>query len=538
MITNLKECLMKDMVDMVYLFARMLRWKITKTSLRKLLLSHPDFPSLAALSDVFSFLRVANRSVRIGSAGLGKIALPAIAYVKDRQFAIIVMIKDDSIHYINERGRKEIVTMDGFDAHWSGVIFMTRPGSAVREDHYISNRMNESLGRLKLPFVYFIFILAVFSGGWLVWRSQQPLFLYFIALAGSVLGMLLVAKEWKTRGMTPKLWCPVTAYTDCDSVLDSPASRLLGPVKLSHVVFVFFVAEGLAYTLSCMIGNAASMLWMLRIAAVASVPVTLFSLYQQAFVIRKFCIYCLAVTGLLWGQLFLLLPGAPPLHPPFPGIGSIGLLFLTAGLGASLLIISEQAADIRRMLRADSLNYKGIKTNKDVIAALLNAGQAIRVERLPGEVVVGSTECKFLITMVINLECPGCSEILRQAEMLLLRHPGRTGLLIRYAADLENETSRTTQAASRLLKLGNRLSPWEYQHSLRDWYAMQDAGAWALKYPVGDDDGVSPLLKDQNRWIGEKKIRQTPCVIINDRIKPDEVEFNDLDVLIKTELYV
>jgi hypothetical protein len=54
-----------------------------------------------------------------------------------------------------------------------------------------------------------------------------------------------------------------------------------------------------------------------------------------------------------------------------------------------------------------------------VIAALLKAGQTINVERMPGEVIFGSPKCKFMITMVINLECSGCSEILRQAE---LRH--------------------------------------------------------------------------------------------------------------------
>ncbi len=172
-----------------------------------------------------------------------------------------------------------------------------------------------------------------------------------------------------------------------------------------------------------------------------------------------------------------------------------------------------------------------------MIAALLNAGQTINVERLPGEVIFGSPECKFLITMVINLECSGCSEIFRQAELLLLRHPGQTGLLVRYAAYLHNETSRATQAASRLLKLGNTLSQLDYRHSLRDWYDIQAADAWALKYPVEDDGGVSPLLLDQNKWIGDKKIPKTPCVIINDHVKPDELELNDLDVLIKTETY-
>lgn len=529
---------MKDLVNIIYLFARMLRWKVTKTSLRKLLLSHPDFPSMAAVGDVFNFLRVANRSVRIRSAELGKIILPAIAYVKDRQFVIIVTIKDNRIHFINERGRKGIVTMAGFDGDWSGVLFMAQPGSTVREDHYISNSVNEWLGRVKMPFVYFIVVLTVLSGGWLVWRSQQQLSVYLIGVAGSILGILLVAKEWKTMGAASKLWCPVTVYTDCDSVLDSPASRLLGPVKLSHVVFVFFVSELLAYTLACVMGNAASMLGILKTATIAAVPVTLFSLYQQAFVIRKYCIYCLAVIGLLWEQLILLLHRMPASYGLFPGIGGIGLLFLTGGISASTLIVVEQFADIRRTLRKDSLNYKGIKTNKGVIAALLKTGQTINVERMPGEVIFGSPECKFLITMVINLECSGCSDILGQAELLLLRHPGQAGLLVRYAADLENETSRATQAASRLLKLGSRLSQRDYQHSLRDWYVIQDADAWALKYPVEDDDGVSPLLRDQNRWIGEKKIPQTPCVIINDHVKPDELELNDLDILIKTEIYV
>jgi len=526
---------MRDLVDIVHLFARKLRWKITRTSLRQLLLGHPDFPSLAAVGDVFTFLQVANRSVRIRSGELGKIVLPAIAYVKDRQFVIIETVDDDDIHFIDEHGRKGTLTRAAFDSDWSGVIFMVQPDRPVREDHYLARAINEWLDRAKIPFVGLVGISALYFGGWLVWRSHQRLSIYLTGIAGSFLGLLLVSKGWKTPGAGPKMWCPVTDYTDCDGVLESAASRLFGPIKLSHLVFIFFSSQLLAYTVACAAGIAAPVLALLRIATIAAVAVTLYSLFIQAFVIRKFCIYCLAVILLLWVQVFLLPPAAPVSRGLFPGNG---LLLLTAGMAASVLIVLEWFAEMRRTLRKDSLNYKGIKTNKGVITALLRSGQTIPVERMPGEVIFGSQTCQFLITVVINLECTGCYEMLRQAELLLLRHPSQAGLLVRYAANPEDETSRATRAASRLLRLGARLSQRDYQHSLKDWYALKDADAWALKYAMEDDEGITPLLRDQNRWINENKIPQTPFVIINDHIKPDELEFHDLDVLIKSDNYV
>lgn len=71
----------KNAVNALEQLLRMSKIRVTKRTLQDKLWQHPEFPSLASLSDTLDELKVSNLSVRLTQEQLVEVPLPAIAYL-------------------------------------------------------------------------------------------------------------------------------------------------------------------------------------------------------------------------------------------------------------------------------------------------------------------------------------------------------------------------------------------------------------------------------------------------------------------------
>ena len=85
---------------------------VSKTYIKKQLLSHPDYPSLLSITDTLTELRIENTAVQIQKDQLHEIPTPFIAHLEDG-FGEFVTIKNRD--NLDEQ-------FPGFFDRWDGVV--------------------------------------------------------------------------------------------------------------------------------------------------------------------------------------------------------------------------------------------------------------------------------------------------------------------------------------------------------------------------------------------------------------------------------
>ena len=91
-----------------------------------------------------------------------------------------------------------------------------------------------------------------------------------------------------------------TEKKDCDAVLTSKGAELLKGYKLSDFSLLYFII--LSFLTFVQIQNPNISF----IISVIALPITIYSIYYQYFILKKWCLLCLTIVGVLWIQSFFI----------------------------------------------------------------------------------------------------------------------------------------------------------------------------------------------------------------------------------------
>lgn len=89
----------KNAIDALEVLLQLSKVRVTRRTLREKLWQHPDFPSLASLSDTLDELNVTHLATRLTPERLQEIPLPAIAFL-EIEGGLLVPIRTVSTHTI------------------------------------------------------------------------------------------------------------------------------------------------------------------------------------------------------------------------------------------------------------------------------------------------------------------------------------------------------------------------------------------------------------------------------------------------------
>src|SRR5882757_5912527 len=85
-------------------YAKLLKLRVTATSIQKSLEENPYYPSLLSLSDTFSKLGVDNNAYNLSAEFINQLEPPFVAYAYvpgiGNDFVVITDLKDNAVSYI------------------------------------------------------------------------------------------------------------------------------------------------------------------------------------------------------------------------------------------------------------------------------------------------------------------------------------------------------------------------------------------------------------------------------------------------------
>ena len=285
---------MKDtLINLVQRLLRRNRISFDKEELSFQIQSHPSYPSLHAITGVLDHFNIENvaADVPVNTETLLQLPDCFIAQVNTAQGKDLIVVERKGLDYTlyNTENKKEKLSEDEFLKKFTGIIVAVEQS----EDSIHVKTSSNKTSLLALG------VLSVFAA-FMVYKSSASFYTIaylLLSIVGIITSIAIVKQELGLKTSIGDAFCSgADDKKDCDAVLTSKGAEIFKGYKLSDFSLLYFTGLILLTFI-----QADNPIISYTISLVA-IPVTLYSIYYQYAVVKKWCLLCLSIVGVLWLQ--------------------------------------------------------------------------------------------------------------------------------------------------------------------------------------------------------------------------------------------
>ena len=516
---------------------QMIGVKVTETTVRDTLKSHPNFPSLLSIADALKQWNIESLALRLPPDQLKELPMPFLAHHMST-FVVVEDLKPDRITYIDENlNRNEVIPHD-FYKHWDGAVLAVESNANSGEKNFTANLRKEWWSNMRIPFIAtallligvlqlirFYFVPGVsladriyFTGTWVCMA------------AGVVVTSLLLWFEYDENNPGLKKICSIGTKTNCNAILSSSASKAFKNISWSEIGFVYFTGSFLYLSFGT---YNSYFFYPVVVLNVLAAPYILYSIYYQGLIAKQWCVLCLMVQGLLFAGFLIALLTQQLRANIFTDWRYIDFsaVLLAFFIPMAIWIISKPyiyKAKEAQQMRYDLVKFKN---NAEIFNGLLKQQTIMNSD--PGNIgiIIGNPEAQNTLVKVCNPYCGPCASAHPKIEQLVKENTNWKAQIIFIN---HSESDPGTQAAKHLLGIAATSDATTKNHALDDWYGAKEKkyDVFAQKYPInGALEQQSEKLEQMHAWCESEKIEHTPTIYVNGYRLPEQYEINDLHFL-------
>ena len=508
---------------------------VNKEELKLQIKSHPSYPSLHAITGVLDHFSIENIALDVPKNKEVYKQLPPyfIAHLKNEESEDIVCVEKKDSHvtitYSDKKNKR--LSKEDFLDNWSGIV-------VVVEKDELSEKSNVTNTKF-LSYVPIVLLLGIIGFGYFT-RTSFSLFGFLhllVSIVGVYVSSLIVKHELGFNSKIVDKLCTSTEKTSCDAVVNSKGAHLFGLFKLSDVSFVYFSSLILTWLLYTIIPVANyNILLLINLLAV---PVIIYSIVYQGFIIKKWCPLCLATATVLLCQS-LLAYFLNSLHFNFE---VTSFLILAASVLTIIILYSfiKGALTEKVHLKKEQVAYYKFKRKFSLFEALYSKNKTLNtsIDNYK-EIVFGNKNAAIEIVLVTNPMCYYCKATHQAIEALLKTRQNDIKVIIRFNINTENKEYIPYKIATTLINLYQKheLVCREAMHQI--YTEGVDVEKWLSTYNSHTSINHNNLLEEEKNWCMTNNINFTPAVYLNGREYPKEYDITDLgffmDDLLEQEL--
>lgn len=504
---------------------------VSNTYFRKSVASHPEYPSILSVSDTLERIDIKHAVAKVQEEDLENIPFPFVLHLRRGQGQLLLI-----------RSQQDLREHESDIEDWDGVILLIEESDvALDEEHqeYISREKTAKAGFVILGVSALLFFILMLSQNF----SWHYLLLLTTALGGTILGVLLTAKDVGIRYEAVEAFCNSGKKTNCDRVLTSDEASLFGRFKLSDVVLSYFIFQLIITGLWLPVENEVSaILSVMFVFTMLSIPAVGYSLYIQGVKLKSWCRLCLLVGAVFLAQatLFGWMYTANIFVLGEIGIWAVSqIMFLLAAIG-SLEFLLKSKVEEGSEAASSEITANRIKYAPEVFLPLLTQEERIDTALFEKELIIGKPAAPIQIVMAASLSCGPCKDGFEKLSELIKAFPDQIYAVVRFRVNKTNE-GQNTGAAETILSYwlanihGENDAAPKAQRLIMDWYERIDSQQFLEKYPVkqnGFDGELDHLEEQLSSWFEEVNITGTPTYFINGFQLPRPYMIDDLKMLI------
>jgi uncharacterized membrane protein len=467
---------------------------------------NPDYPSLRSLSDTLDEWLIPNMAVEISYTQLREIPYPALAHCKsgEEYYVLLRRFEDEQIVYTDGRKSDTVSSIEDFRRIWSGIVLLVEPNNSSRNPKKSKSFFYKVAKKYILSIVIISLVLLVVGLSNSILSSN----IFLTLLLGLISTLFLLQNEFGEPNSIVTQLCRFNKKTDCDSIVKSSASKLFGWLSWSEIGFLYFAGSMLSVVFSFISAKTGGILLLLFGLNILALPYTIFSVYYQAFVAKKWCTLCLIVQAVLWMSFVLLLNH--PLELGSLDDRSVAVVVIGFLLPVAIWFLFKPFLIQARQLPGVKKEAARFYRNSELFVASLEKQRVVEVGLIPNEVILGNPKADLEIVIVCGVFCYPCAEAHHELDALTDYYGEDLKLIIRFVADNDMQTERS-RATQHILSLDSTVQA----QAIKDWFMVMDYDKWSVQYPIELSPMSEKLLRSQNHWCETMQITHTPTIFIN-----------------------
>ncbi|NSL90191.1 vitamin K epoxide reductase family protein [Chitinophaga sp. Mgbs1] len=504
--------------EAVHTWMKQLHVPVGKKYLQRELWSHPDYPSLTALTDLLDAGGMRYHAMEIAEEDVVIQTYPLLAHLRKGNSEDIYLVSNPN----------QWKSDDTLKKNWSGVVITPDEDTHWKTpENSQDTRFKQNSRALALALLS-SFLLAVFIP--IITLNAANITWGVLALSGVFIAVVALALEQGIRIQAFKALCDAMAPGSSNTFRNTSYTQGVAGFSFSDMAFAYFMTQ-LIFTIAAL----RDPLWISTGMCIA-LPVTLvsvFSLMAQQFLTRKWCTRCLLITGILLGQSLLSLALLSFTAEDLNRFTLLTFFMLQAGIAlvvkAARVVTEHWRA---KMAAADELRQW--KKDDAMFMTAMQYAESVDCSPIKNELRIGDPDAPLQITLACNPYCRPCARAFEELDALLTNYPELLAVSVRFICNPDQPDDPHTQAACHLLQQHLLLPEDDPQRRemLTDWFCSLQADKWLKKWRTEVPIDTMPLLKEQVAWAAAAQLTATPAIYLNHRLLPARYRITDLRYLI------
>jgi len=453
--------------------------------------------------------------------------VPVIAHLKRGEFIWVTQIDETKVVFCDSSGKEKNENPEQFEKEWSGVALAIQSVDKAGDPNYKEERKKELKEKLFKYLIYgaiavLLTVLSCFAWTYDVRLPLLPkILLLFINAAGCYISFLLIRQEKRQSDALANRFCKVGKYIDCNKVTASKYSNFFGLLSWAELGAAYFISMLLWVTIAPISAGWLPPLWWVSVAVL---PFTLWSLVTQAFVIRKWCLFCCTIVFLLWANAAILLVfNFQPETISIPNAAIMALLFIV-----SLVAVMKTGNTIGSKTRLYAQQRETAKIKYDYRTIQSQLSETIQpIDKLGFS--FGNSEASQEISLYVSTACSHCNHAIQELRRLIEIYPNFSCQLI-FSVSSDDYDDDSNVIIRHFFSLYKTLDNYSFLEMLEAWYTTMNKNLNALqkRYHCLFDQGFKEEINDLYQFNKQAEIGYTPAMLLNGRLLSQSYSYKDL----------
>lgn len=508
------------MIVPITVFLKANNYKKESQDFKDLFLSHPNYPSLYAVTDTFDLLGIENIAAQVPKEQLEALPASFLAFFNNE----IVLINQSNDGILVENERKRLISKSDFLKDWDGVVVAIEPNnvSVTEKNDFFSNK------HLLLGILLIAVLLLQYQN-----FSVSFVLNIVLSLVGFFVSVLVIDEKLNTTEGVISRICSFSETTSCDSVIKSEDSKLTKWLDFSDLPILFFGTSLVSILLNQNLIGAFNFL------AVLSLPIIGYSIWLQKVKLKKWCVLCLGVASILILQSVLFF-----VFEMYFDFSYFPSLLLGIVLVFSIWFFIKPVLFAKVAVEKNNIELLQFKRNFSIFNGLQKTVLEEETLEFMPKINLGNSESKVNLTLILSPSCGHCHTAFKEAVDLMNSTGQKLSLSIFFNLNPDNGSNPYFSIAENLLQINKDFSD-NVEEAISDWHLKKmDIEEWKTKWEQKDIQfDIEKNLRSQYEWCGRNEFNYTPVKLVNNKLFPKEYELKELKYFLseleeKTEPYM
>lgn len=482
-------------------------YNISLKELKMQFLSHPDVGNLSSITDTLNHFNIDNQAVQIEADSLLQFTEPFIAFIKSdhiEQFVLVTPNASNNVDINNGKDNSFALSWIEFKKIFAGILV------AIDKKDKTKTHFNGTLD--FIPGFVFSIVLCNLLFILIPLDINSILFLV-LTFTGVLFSVLLFAQSIGFNSDVINRFCSISKNTNCNSVLQSNAAQINKYINLTDVGIVYFTCQ----LLSILIMNQFSML--IYLISIPAATFSIYSIYQQAFVVKKWCPLCLGVVGVLILQGIVAI-----ITLDITRIKNTEFLFIILVLTLNVIswyYLKGFYKTNRRILQIET-DLLSFKRNFHLFLPFYKNERPFNDKDLreQKQIFIGNKNASICITLITNPLCEACQKAHKILTELQSKYLEDVALRLIFYIPYQNLNDPRTMISAWLID-AYKNNPNNGLTLIEKWYAKPDLKSfYKLKLSKEVVSKYQRYLQSHSEWCVTNRLTLTPSLLINNKFFP------------------